>query len=132
MYLNLTEMSMALGAECAAVFGNVTVKDGEFAIGTARLSSKSDEITYVTASFWNFVATDLNGDDSIYFLVFGPDGDGTIDKPDLEDWPPANSGESNFLSGYWLELQVTSGPAKTTSCHRLRITLDWKIEVTKE
>ncbi len=138
MNLDLKQMIAAMDGECAAIFDDEKLEPfsvGEFTIGTARLDSKSDDITYVTAAFWNFTV-----DESNYFLVFGPDGDGWIGdihdedpEEDPEDnWPPANSGESNFLSGYWLELQVTSGPAKTTSCHRLRITLDWKIFVTKE
>ncbi len=145
MDLDLTQMIAAMddardddgaGEECAAIFaGEISNQPsvGEFTIGTARLDSKSDKITYVTAAFWNFTVAESN-----FFLVFGPDGDGWIGpiENDVEgaNWPPGEPGEdnSNFLSGFFLELQVTSGPAKTTSCHRLKIELDWKIDVTKE
>ncbi len=126
MNLDLTQLSSALeGNDCETDFGIVNTIEGEFAIGTARLS-KSGEITYVTASFWNFT---VNG--SVYFLVFGPGDDGTID--DEGNWHPAgDTGDDNFLYGDYLELQVINGPAKNGPCDRLNITLAWNILVTKE
>jgi len=127
MNLYLTQMSTValLGADCLNDFAsNVTDIDGEFAISTARLS-RSGDLTYVTASFWNFT---VNG--SVYFLVFGPDDDGTIADPN--NWHPADPGDENSLSGAFLELQVVNGPAKNGPCDKLPIELDWLISVTKE
>ena len=123
MNLGLTRMSTMLGDACSEEFGSVDEIDGEFAIGTARLSKSGDLLTYVTASFWNFT---VNG--SAYFLVFGPDGDASI--ADSENWHPANSGDVNFVYGTSLELQVVSGPAKNGPCDKLNISLAWNIRVT--
>lgn len=110
---------------------------GEFGVTTAKRPKNNTTFTYITASFWNFT---VNG--SVYFLVFGPDGDASIgDGGELDDiirdednWPPTESGDenSNFMSGNYLELQVINGPAKKGPCDGLEIKLDWIIVVTKE
>jgi len=127
--LNLTEMSMVLGAECEAVFGNVTMIDGEFGFSTSKIPKTSLTFTYITASFWNFT---VNG--SVYFLVFGPDDDDAA-IGDEENWPPTGDeypGNENYMSGNLLELKVINGPAKKGPCDKLLIELDWEIVVTKE
>ena len=123
--LDLTQMVMAADPDCVTVIGNLTiVEDGRFVVLTARIP-KSGPFTFVTASYWGFKVNN-----SAYTVIFGPDDDGEIDNED--NWPPASSGDVNFLTGEKLLLQVGNGPDNRGACDDLIIPLSWKIIVTKE
>ena len=126
MGLELDSMGTAIGTtECKTMFG---FHYGQFAVETAKIPKSSENFTFVTASFWNFAASDASGDVSIYSVIFGPGDDGVID--DEANWLPASG--SNFLDGKDLRLDVQTGPAKKGPCDKLEISLDWKIVVTKQ
>ena len=103
---------------CTTVIG---MPLGRFAISTAK-GKHSELFTFVTANFFNFVASD----GVTYGVSFV--GDATID--DDANWLPA-PGTSNSLMGDEVGLGVQSGPTKKGPCNGT-ITQNWKIEVTNE
>ncbi len=137
MQLNLTEMSLAMmdagpGSEClnsGDFASNVTMLNGEFGVSAStRPKTSTDGFTYIAASFWNFTVSG-----SVYFLVFGPEGNAKIPDQGEGRWPPDGaSGDSNTMLGTLLELKVINGPAKKGPCDKLTISLDWEVLVTKK